>query len=269
MGARVALVGHAHRARPLRARTVATGDVLGEVGDEALVAAHALSNTQVAVVVAPRRADAIAFAAEHSDVIILDGVAQTTPVRVSLALLAVDAHEPWGQAANVPPAGDLRAPEAALRAASDAVVAITDPEIRSIHPSVEGAWPVWVLSQGVRSRGAFRPWTSLEGARVGLVCAEGRPHRVLRFLEARGVTVCSMIREPDHGPLRSSRSLTISLSSAEKRCGVNLWLATEKCAVHLDAARQFAPNLADVASIDYSLVLGCELVERLRKLGSP
>ena len=38
-GARVALVGHAYRATPGRARVVAPDDALHEVGDEALVAA--------------------------------------------------------------------------------------------------------------------------------------------------------------------------------------------------------------------------------------
>ena len=48
-GARVALVGHAYRARPGRARIVSTFDPLAEVGDEALVAAHALEAQGVRV----------------------------------------------------------------------------------------------------------------------------------------------------------------------------------------------------------------------------
>jgi hypothetical protein len=91
----------------------------------------------------------------------------------------------------------------------------------------------------------------------------------VRFVEARGLTVRAMIREPDHGPLRSSASLLHSVARADRHTRVDLWLATAKCAVHLAAARHLTPRLAIVASIDYSLSLGGEILERLRWLGSP
>ncbi len=93
-------------------------DPLDEVGDEALLASSELerlagpSGRVARVVVAPTRAAAIDFAAGAADVIVIDGVAQTAPVPATLALLAVDADEPWGRAATVPPWGDLRAPVA-------------------------------------------------------------------------------------------------------------------------------------------------------------
>jgi tetraacyldisaccharide 4'-kinase len=101
-GASVAFVGHAYRATPGRARVVSGADPVGEVGDEALLAARTLGPAGVPVVVAPRRSDAVALAARISNVLVLDGVAQTTPDRASLALLAVDASEPWGRAVALP-----------------------------------------------------------------------------------------------------------------------------------------------------------------------
>jgi tetraacyldisaccharide 4'-kinase len=114
-GERVALVGHAYRASPGVARVVAPDDTLRAVGDEALVAARELRHDRGAVVVVgPSREAAIAHAATLADVLVLDGVTQTVPRRLDLALLAVDPDEPWGRAAATPPRGDLRAPIATL-----------------------------------------------------------------------------------------------------------------------------------------------------------
>ena len=184
-GCRVALVGHAYRARPGSARLVKVDDDLAQVGDEALVAARDLAALGVPVVVAPRRALAMDLASRFADVLVLDGVAQTTP-RASLALLAVDAAEPWGSA-QVPPRGDLRAPLAALLAACDLIVTLgTDPP--------PAAFPVCRSTPTTHarsySRGAwvgrtlFR-WDSLAGIRVGLLSALSRPERIVRALRAR------------------------------------------------------------------------------------
>src|SRR5262249_21767504 len=116
-GARVAFVGHAYRARPGRGRGVTGGDPSSEGGDGGRVAARALPPAGVPVLVGPARADAIALAGSLADVLVLDGVAQTAPAPAALALLALDATAPWGRPAAVPPAGDLRAPRAALLAA--------------------------------------------------------------------------------------------------------------------------------------------------------
>jgi tetraacyldisaccharide-1-P 4'-kinase len=145
MGARVTIVGHAYRAKPGRPRIVAPSDRVEDVGDEALLAARIFERTVFErtigtaggkagkeggllprVVVAPRRAAAIAWAAPGADVLILDGVAQTAPVRASLALLALDGTHPWGRTRALPPMGDLRAALPALLDACDAAVPIHD-----------------------------------------------------------------------------------------------------------------------------------------------
>ena len=188
-GARVALIGHAYRASPRRPRLVSPEDELGEVGDEALLAAQVLQPLGARVVVAPNRAEALAFAARVVDVVVLDGVAQTAPVRASLALLAVDAFEPWGHARAMPPGGDLRAPKDALMAASDIVVSVG-----------EGGTAA-AKSRGVWLGQTLCTWSEVASLRVGLICALARPDRVVRSLGKKGVVPSAVLCGPDHGPL--------------------------------------------------------------------
>jgi hypothetical protein len=203
LGARVALVGHAYGARPGRARVVGACDTLADVGDEALACARALGSA-AAVVVAPRRQDAVDLAAATADVIVLDGPAQTSPVRAALALLAVDADAPWGSG-RVVPAGDLRAPRAALVAAADHVVAVS----------------------------SRTDELGIGAARFGLFTAIARPERLVRGL-ARPPAV--VISAPDHGP-----ALTCAREVDRWDRSVDLWLASSKCAIHLETLRPARP----------------------------
>jgi tetraacyldisaccharide 4'-kinase len=274
-GARVALVGHAYRAKPRRARLVAINDPLDEVGDEALVAGRALALAGVPVIVAPTRSAAIALAARHADVLVVDGVAQTRPVRSSLALLAVDSLEPWGHARALPPHGDLRAPEKALLSACDAVVAIADADEGvamddRCEPSVGVAWThAFTTSSGVRVGETLRSWDHLAGSRLGLLCALARPERVVRSLERRGIAVRAFVRAPDHGPLDGC--FFLRLARAQDEAGIDLWVATPKCAAHI--ARRVA-NVGEflqgrLGAIEHQLVLSNSLTERLRALAVP
>jgi tetraacyldisaccharide 4'-kinase len=253
-GEDVALVGHAYRADPRRPRVVsAYDDELREVGDEALLAARELAHARVPVVVAPRRADAVALAAKRARIVVLDGVAQTRPARASLALLAVDAAEPWGRAKAVPPAGDLRAPRAALLAACDRVVTVG---------SDEGA-DARVVSRGVWLRGSLLPWEAIAGARLGLLCALARPDRIVRGLERRGIALQAIVRARDHGPFGGcgcGRAIDAGAPDVKR---VELWLASPKCALHVDLER-FAPT--PLATLDYSLLLSTPVRGALARL---
>jgi tetraacyldisaccharide 4'-kinase len=252
-GVRVAFVGHAYGARPGRARIVACSDAEHEVGDEALVAARALQPHHVPVVVAPRRSGAVARASTEADVLVMDGVLQTEPVRASLALLAVDADEPWGRAAAVPPCGDLRAPVAALVSHADVVVRVGESSPSS--PSGRAA-SARVVSRGVHLDRTRIGWDELRYARVGLACALARPDRVLRFLQSRGVVPVAVARAPDHAPI-PARHLSAR---------VDLWLATPKCATHVPAMRA---GCAPVATIDHDVVLCPSLCARLLCAAAP
>jgi tetraacyldisaccharide 4'-kinase len=215
-GASVAFVGHAYRARPGRPRVVSPNDPLQLVGDEALVAAAELGSARVPVVVGPNRASAVTLAARLADVLVLDGVAQTHPVPATLALLAVDPDEPWGRAVAVPPCGDLRAPVEALLAAADAVVPVFEDEDVPF------------------------PWDTLRGARVGLVTALARPHRILRSLARRCVVPRVVVRARDHTPV-AMRAL---LQRQRERGGapVDVWVATRKCSHHVPRPTWVLPH---------------------------
>jgi tetraacyldisaccharide 4'-kinase len=213
-GARVILVGHAYRARPTRARVVVQDDALVDVGDEALMCARALGGAG-RVVVAPVRQAAVDFAASLAprvDVIVVDGPLQFAPVRASLALLAVDAHAPWGAGA-LPPAGDLRAPRAALLAQADLVVPVDAMPRAAI---VDGTRVD--LSSLVAPAG---------GPRLGLFTAIARPARLEHALQRAGLDLPVIVRVPDHGPV------TAALARRLRAAEVDLWLATDKCRLHL------------------------------------
>jgi tetraacyldisaccharide 4'-kinase len=249
-GAEVAFVGHAYRAAPGRARVVGMHDPLAEVGDEALLAARALAPLGVRVVIAPRRRDAVRLASRLAGVLVIDGVLQTRPVRASLALLAVDADEPWGRAASLPPAGDLRAPRRALLAACDRVVVVGDGADADARVVSRGGW----------LGGTLHTWEALSGMRLGLLCALARPDRILRSLARRGLTVRAVVRVRDHDPFDRS-----SLAAAA-RAPVDLWLASPKCALKLG---DFAA--LRVATLDHHLTLSPALAARcaLRACAAP
>jgi tetraacyldisaccharide 4'-kinase len=276
--ARTILVGHGYRAAVRRARFVLPSDAVGLVGDEAIVAARDLeaSGLGARVVVGPTRSAAVAWAAGEADVLVLDGVCQTAPTRASLALLAVDASEPWGSAAALPPCGDLRAPVSTLLDACDGVVPLGDSAGLPLSFAQPGRtmpiWPAKVESRGAWLHtgrpGATRPeellsWETLRRLRVGLVTAMARPDRVVRGLALRGVRPCAVVCAQDHGPVGASAVRACFKRAQAER--VEVWLSTPKCALHVDGARLGAP----VAVLEYGLGLPPTLVALLRAIALP
>jgi tetraacyldisaccharide 4'-kinase len=297
-GARVAVVGHGYRARPLRARVVRVDDRVDEVGDEALLAARSFHpvcgagddagavSERACVVVGPTRVAALGLAVRLADVVVFDGVAQTQPRPAALALLAVDPSEPWGHAVAGPPRGDLVAPRAALLAACDAVVPVgyrrggppdLDPgEGREGVP--RPVWPATPASRGAwlderthtRSR-SLLTWAELRGLRVGFVSAIARPVRVVRGLFAQGVQPCVQIRARDHGPIDAETIRACRAAAARLR--LDLWMATPKCALHLESVRtaEVGRGVGDLlgarlATLEHSIALSPALCARLRAL---
>jgi tetraacyldisaccharide 4'-kinase len=258
---RVVLVGHAYRAAPRRARVVHPHDPVAEVGDEAVLAARWFERSIGAaarVVVGPSRQAALDLAAQVADVAVLDGVAQTAPRRSELALLAVDAEEPWGNARAVPPWGDLRAPVRDLAGAVDRLVAVGEAGEGAASGRVPAAWVAETVSRGAHLQGELLGWEALAGLRVGLACALARPERVVRALARRGVRPVALVRGPDHGPLPD-----LDLRSGWRPARVDLWLATPKCALHLEG-RTPAPRFA---ILDHDVALGADLAAALTAVG--
>ena len=255
-GHRVALVGHAYRARP-RARRVVTGtDDVDVVGDEALACARELSSAGVAVVVGTARQDALDHALEVADVAIIDGAGQLSPRPAHLALLAVDGTRPWGAGA-CPPRGDLRVSKAALISACDRVVTIGegDRDALGVHVPVDVAL---VAVRGAYTSHATLDWGALRARRVGLWTAIARPDRVVHALSRNGVTPAFVATHADHAVV-SPRALARIVRGASV-AGVDLWLATSKCVTRLPPALGGVP----VATLDHALSLGPALVEALR-----
>jgi tetraacyldisaccharide 4'-kinase len=288
-GIRTTLVGHAYRAAAEVPRFVLSGDRVEEVGDEALVAARALEGlTRAQVAVAPRRSDAITLAARSAQVVVLDGVAQTRPVRAALALLAVDAEDPWGRAEPRRALGALgglrdgsmpQAPTAILLSACDAIVPILDVDgevsvealevrdrtLASLAELGRPVWPAFFCSRGAWVGQSLLTWEALRVLRVGLITALARPARVLRSLERRGVAPVSVVSARDHGPL--GRSARLRANAVTRAGAVDLWVATGKCALH---AAGVLPPGARLAVLDHHVTLAPELGVSLRGLfGSP
>jgi tetraacyldisaccharide 4'-kinase len=215
-GERVAFVGHAYRARPRTARIVSPADDIRDVGDEALLAARNLVPLDVDVVVGPTRQAAVELAARRASWLVLDGVLQARPDRLSRSLLCLDEHQPWGSG-RCPPAGDLRAPREALLAATDAMVVIRDVE------------PLEGDALG-----------DLRGTPFGLLLAIARPDRVLGSLAVRGLHPTAVIRLGDH-----DRPTAAELErQAARKQRVKVWLTTPKCALKLPPEVAGAPVLA-------------------------
>jgi tetraacyldisaccharide 4'-kinase len=235
-GDRVALIGHAYRAHPGRARIVDPGDAVALVGDDALAAARLLAGASVPVIVAPDRQRAVDHAAALGfRVLVVDGLLQASPVRLAASILVLDAAAPWGGGA-CPPAGDLRAPREALLAAADHVVAVGSgnrsaacpPHAIAIHSRIEGA----IAAGGDR-------WSLAELARrrVGLFVAIARPGRIEAALRAAGIDPRPVIALADHA-IPEARD-----HARAARFEVDAWLTTARCAVKLPAAIGGAPVL--------------------------
>ena len=279
LGVPTALVGHAHRGVPRFARVVTEDDALEEVGDEALVAARALRGSAARVIVGPTRQAAIDLAARVARVLVVDGVSQTAPVAASLALLAVDAVEPWGFRRALPPRGDLRARPSDLLDVCDAVVAVGDPpdptsaEWCGISGKREGS-PARAEGAGAHlTSGELLSWDALADTPVGLITTLARPDRLVRSLAARGVYPRLVLRGSDHGP--SPARLGRRASSATKDAGIALWLATAKCSIHLERLERAADRDARAllgaprATLEHRFVLSGSLVARLHRLAAP
>jgi tetraacyldisaccharide 4'-kinase len=253
-GARVAFVAHGYGASLRAAHEVpvvepCTEAALDRYGDEALLAARSLAG-RAPVFVASDRQAALDRAAAVADVVVLDGPLQTKPRRAALSLLALDAASPWGSGA-LPPRGDLRAPREALLAACDRAILIGDDPDASAR----------VTSRGARLGGAPLAWIDLFRLRVGLFTALARPARLLAFLAQRGVVPARVERAPDHARLRDLRlDAPRGNAPGAARADVDLWLASPKCALVLEAAR--IPH----AVLDHALVLGAPLLAALHEV---
>jgi tetraacyldisaccharide 4'-kinase len=251
-GIDVALVGHAYRARPGRARVVRPDDGVAEVGDDALFAARRLARSDIDVVVGPSRQAAATLAAERAGWLVFDGLLQARPERLARSILLLDGARGWGNG-HCPPAGDLRAPPHALLHAADVAIAVGE--------ELENADAVSHLDRATYADGRAVPLSDLRGAAVGLVLAIARPDRVIAGLARRGLRPVATLTFPDH-----HRPTPIELARATARTThrIDAWLTTGKCATKLPPALAGAPILA----LEHALRLSDRLIDWVASLPS-
>jgi tetraacyldisaccharide 4'-kinase len=237
---RVALVAHAHGARPPHAMVVQPRSSLDDVGDEALIAARALDG-RARVVVARTRQEAIDHAAHTHDVLVVDRLLQARPTRLARSLLVVDDRAPWGSG-RLLPFGDLAAPRAALLSAADDVVRVGSDEAPNVLAVVR--------------EGRKRPVGEIATARlrVGLVTSLARPGRVLDSLAAEGVHPVVHVERDDHA--RAERSEHRRLVERARAEHIDLWLLCPKSAVHLALG-------PEGVALEHGVALSREIVDRV------
>ncbi|HEY6558779.1 MAG TPA: tetraacyldisaccharide 4'-kinase [Polyangiaceae bacterium] len=258
-GLNVAVVASGYRAGERTARRVGPRDSPRAAGDEAALLSQKLTPLGVPVYVAGRRSDALALAARstpHS--IIIDGLLQSRPVRLDVALLALDEARPWGAGA-CPPAGDLRAAKRTLWRAADVILWRGARGFEVGPLPTQGPGPVelrWCDAiVGARAEGgALLEPAELARLRLGLVLALARPDRVERELARLGVHPQLTLLYADHAALPAPRARR--LGSAR----VDAWLTTAKCATKLGSRFAGAPLLV----LEQGVTLPRELLEICR-----
>lgn len=249
-GESVVLVGHAHGAKPGRAKIVRPDDDVREVGDEALVAARALEGTGAKVIVAESRANAVLFAAKQASLLVLDGPLQARPKRALLSLLAVDAENPWGSG-RCPPLGDLRADRVSLLSACDAVVAIGKraPSSTDFAPRPVIHAPA-SIDHALTPSGDRVALEHLRTLRLGLLLGIARPSRLRRALEDDRIVPRCELRFGDHR-LPTDRLLRTATDLAREH-ELDAWLATEKCRTRLPSHVGNVPVVVIKQSLEFS-----------------
>lgn len=232
-------------------------------GDEPMMLARMLEG--VAVVVSPDRylAGCLAESRLGSTVHVLDDGFQHVGLARDVDLVVVSPEDL--QSERVLPAGRLREPVEAVRAADALLVTDAGP---GVAPRLASAWGVGHAFEVRRALGVPRalvggePLEVAPGARVLAVAAIGRPDRFFGDLAAVGVVVVGQMPFADHHVFTSADARLIAQRARD--CGCEFVLTTAK-----DAARGFPRDLpvaTGVVPLDVSVepgeVFRAWLVER-------
>jgi tetraacyldisaccharide 4'-kinase len=243
-GIDVALVGHGYGARPRAARVVGGHDDVTVVGDDALLAARRLAGSKIDVIVGPSRQEAASLASERASCLVFDGLLQARPTRLARSILLLDGARAW-QSAHCPPAGDLRAPLAALLRVADLAIAVHDEPVGSDVQSH--------LERAIHPDGRAVPLAELREAAIGVVLTIARPHRVLEGLARRGLHPVATWAFPDHHRPTATELVAVTARTMQR---IDVWLTTGKCATKLPPSLGGAPVLV----LDHAVRLSDRLV---------
>jgi tetraacyldisaccharide-1-P 4'-kinase len=105
-------------------------------------------------------------------------------------------------------------------------------------------------------------WRAVETQRAGVLTAMARPERLIAALARRGIVPRAIVSVRDHGPFDDSGRRRVEEATAAG--GLDLWLATPKCALHAARAMPALP----VAVVDQLVTLHPALRTRLRGLAA-
>jgi len=247
-GARVAFVAHGHGAQlPAPLIRVQEEDAR-TVGDDTVVARHALRDLDVPVWVGANRSDALRAAAREASVIVVDGLLQTRPRALDRSVLVLDANHPFGSGA-CPPSGDLRGPILRLLSLCDEAVVVRDELDRDpamatsvLNQRVPSVRTAWLGVTGLRCGTAIRALQGFLGKRVGFASLMARPERVLHTLRLRGIIPVCVWHGSDHrGPSQADQA---HLRRHALKHSLDAWLVSTKCETHFASCDIGAPYLA-------------------------
>lgn len=208
-----------------------------EVGDEPILIAR---KTSAQVVVTKKRIDGARRAIEGgATILLLDDGFQHRRLARDLDIVLLDASDPYR--GGLLPHGRLREPPAAL-ARANLIAIIGDPQL---------AIPDLPERPVLRVEVEARPAIALQGRRVALIAAIGRPERFEHTVRALGANIVSTRYFRDH------RRFDPEPAIAEARAkNAELILTTEK-----DHARQPHPELTPLP-IEHRIATGEEHLDR-------
>jgi tetraacyldisaccharide 4'-kinase len=259
---KIAVVCHGYASSIGAARRVGANDSASLVGDEArLIAARV---PKALVFVGASRTKTLRLASEQAELVLVDGLLQTWPRRVSLSVLAVDCERPWGSEACLP-GGDLRASIQRLAQRADMTVTQAQAQAAADPFTAKAVLSISPWSSSLFAQESERAsLASLAAMRIGLFTAIARPQRFERALEGLGIGIHTKIRARDHHPLEAVHfARTVDKS-------VDAWILTEKCLFGLGGIER-AENLlgSPVCVIRQTLTLPSALASALSTLLRP
>ena len=180
-------------------------------GDEPWMIHQSLQGLGVPVLVAADRAKAGALAVEMSGsrIVILDDGFQHLKLHRDLAVVLVNARDPFG-GGRLLPLGDLREPVSALRRAHLVIVThadrVTEAELTALRARIDAAHPgVPILESAHKADHVLdvrteekHPLSRLKGKAVVALSGLGDPLSFESSLESLGATLAQRWRYPDH-----------------------------------------------------------------------
>ena len=254
--------GRSSRSTSVVIVTDGTGPLVSveESGDEPLMLAR--ETTGVPIVVADNRASAGRAAIDRFDstALILDDGFQHLQLERTIDLLVMSSADLFEE---LLPAGRLREPRSAARAAAAVLVYGTATEADQIARQVSISRSFFVTSR-YRSLRSLQGTVPLDETRVVAVAGIARPQRFFDALRLSGHDVVREFRFPDHHWFTAADAQQIETQARELGAGVVV--TTAKDGVRLERHRAALVLPWAILPLDVSIEPGAEFESWLRQL---